>query len=139
MDDCIFCKIVKGEIHCTKVYEDDAVLAFADINPIADGHTLLIPKVHAENIWEISPADMAAIATTAQKVAAGIRDAMQPNGVAVLQLNGEGAGQVVMHYHLHLVPRPRGTAELPITQWKLIPGDMEKIQALADTISAAIR
>ena len=138
MDDCIFCKIVKGEIPCIKVYENDAVLAFADINPIAEGHTLVIPKAHAENIWEISSADMAAIAEAARKVAAGIREAMQPDGVAALQLNGRGAGQVVMHYHLHLVPRPQGAPELPITQWELVPGDMEQIQALAEKITAAI-
>lgn len=138
MDDCIFCKIVKGEIPCIKVYENDAVLAFADINPIADGHTLVIPKAHAENIWEISAADMAAIAEAARNVAAGIREAMQPDGVAALQLNGRGAGQVVMHYHMHLVPRPQGSPELPITQWELVPGDMEKIQSLAEKITASI-
>ena len=138
MDDCIFCKIVKGDIPCTKVYETDRVLAFADINPIADGHTLVIPKAHAENIWEISPEDLSAIHLAAQKVAGGIREALKPNGVAALQLNGRGVGQVVMHYHLHLVPRPQGAKPLPISQWDLAPGDMSKIQDLAGRIAAMI-
>jgi histidine triad (HIT) family protein len=139
MDDCIFCKIINGDIPCTKVYETDRVLAFADINPIADGHTLVIPKAHAENIWEISEEDLSAIHLAAKRVANGMRVALNPNGVAALQLNGGGVGQVVMHYHLHLVPRPEGSPALPISHWDLKPGDMSKIQEIAGKITANIK
>ena len=101
MGDCIFCKIVKGDIPCFKVYEDDRVLAFEDVNPISDGHTLIIPKAHAENIWEISTKDLTAIHLASKKVADAINEVFNPAGVAVLQLNGRGVNQVVMHYHLH--------------------------------------
>ena len=102
MEDCIFCKIIKNEIPSIKVFEDDKVFAFADINPILDGHTLIIPKNHAENIWEIAPDDLAAIHMASQKVASAMQKALEPDGIALFQLNGRGVNQVVMHYHLHL-------------------------------------
>ncbi len=139
MEDCIFCKIVKGEIPCTKVYENDDVLAFADINPIRDGHTLIIPKVHAENIWEISGESLTAIHLASRKVAAAMKKALEPEGIAFVQLNGRGVNQIVMHYHLHLVPRPKGAPELPLTGWEMIPGDMEKIKEIADDIAGAVQ
>ena len=138
MEDCIFCKIIKGEIPCIKVCEDDKVLVFADINPIATGHTLIIPKNHAENIWEISADDLSAIHRASKQVADGIKKALNPLGVAVLQLNGKGVNQVVMHYHLHLIPRLPDTPEIKMTQWELIPGDMEAIKATAAQITAAM-
>ena len=138
MEDCIFCKIIKGEIPCIKVCEDDKVLAFADINPISTGHILIIPKTHAENIWEISADDLAAIHRTSKKVADGIKKALNPLGVAALQLNGKGVNQVVMHYHLHLIPRLPDGPEIKMTKWELIPGDMEAIKATAAKISAAM-
>lgn len=138
MEDCIFCKIVKGEIPCFKVYEDDKVLAFEDINPIDLGHTLIIPKNHAENLFEIPDEDLAAIHLAAKKIAMGIREALNPTGIACLQLNGKGANQVVMHYHFHLVPRHEGAPELPITSWELKPGDMGAIEETAKKIAAAI-
>jgi histidine triad (HIT) family protein len=139
MEDCIFCKIVKGEIPSVKVYEDERVYAFEDINPIATGHTLIIPKAHAENIWEISNEDIAAIHTASRKLAGAIRSALNPVGIAVLQLNGRGVNQVVMHYHLHLIPRLEGAPELTMTEWELKPGDMDAISATGEKISAAIR
>lgn len=139
MEDCIFCKIVKGEIPCVKIYENNDVLAFADINPIRDGHALIIPKVHAENIWEISGESLTAIHLTSKKVAAAMKKALEPEGIAFMQLNGRGVNQVVMHYHLHLVPRPKGAPELPMTGWEMIPGDMEKIKKIAGDIAGAIQ
>ncbi len=139
MADCIFCKIVKGDIPCFKVYEDDRVLAFEDVNPISEGHTLIIPKAHAENIWEISGEDLTAIHLASKKVADAIKEVLNPAGVAVLQLNGRGVNQVVMHYHLHLIPRVSGGPELTMTAWELIPGDMDAIKLTGDKISAAIK
>ncbi len=138
MEDCIFCKIIKGEIPCFKVYEDDKVLAFEDINPVAEGHTLIIPKAHAENLWEISTEDLTAVQLASKKVIQGIKDALNPLGVAVLQLNGRGANQVVMHYHLHLVPRIEGSPELPMISWELKEGDFDAIKKTAEKIAEAI-
>ncbi len=138
MEDCIFCKIVKGDIPCFKVYEDDRVLAFEDVNPISEGHTLIIPKAHAENIWEISDEDLTAIHLASKKVADAIKEVLTPVGVAALQLNGRGVNQVVMHYHLHLIPRVSGSPELKMTAWELIPGDMDAIKLTGDRIAAAL-
>jgi histidine triad (HIT) family protein len=138
MADCIFCKIVKGDIPCFKVYEDDRVLAFEDVNPISEGHTLIIPKAHAENIWEISGEDLTAIHLASKKVADAIKEVLNPAGVAVFQLNGRGVNQVVMHYHLHLIPRVSGGPELTMTAWELIPGDMDAIKQTSDRIAAAM-
>ena len=139
MENCIFCRIVRGEIPCFKVYEDEKVLAFEDINPISEGHTLIIPKTHAENLWEIPQEDLAAIHLASQKVARAIQRALEPIGLAALQLNGKGANQVVMHYHLHLVPRRSGAPGLPITAWDLKPGNMAAIKELAEKIAAAVQ
>ena len=138
MEDCIFCKIVKGDIPCFKVYEDDRVLAFEDVNPISEGHTLIIPKAHAENIWEISSEDLTAIHLASKKVADAIKEVLTPAGVAVLQLNGRGVNQVVMHYHLHLIPRVGGGPELKMTAWELIPGNMDAIKLTGNKIAAAM-
>ncbi|MGD8226241.1 MAG: HIT family protein [Desulfobacteraceae bacterium] len=139
MEDCIFCKIVKGDIPCFKVYEDDRVLAFSDINPIAEGHTLIIPKEHAENLWEIPGEDLSAIHLASKKIIRAIRKALDPTGVAVLQLNGRGVNQVVMHYHLHLMPRTADSPELPVSCWDLKEGDMEAIKQTSEKIASAIK
>jgi histidine triad (HIT) family protein len=139
MDNCIFCKIVRGEIPCFKVYEDEKVLAFEDINPISEGHTLIVPKSHAENLWEISEESLTAIHLASKKVAQAMKEVLKPTGVAALQLNGKGANQVVMHYHLHLIPRVSGSPELPVTAWELKPGNMEAIKKTSARIAAAVR
>jgi len=138
MEDCIFCKIIKGEIPSFKVYEDDKVFAFEDINPISDGHTLIIPKKHAANLWEISAEDLTSVHLASQKIIHAIKEVLNPTGVALLQLNGRGANQVVMHYHLHLVPRTGDAPELSITTWEFNEGDMDAIKQTAEKIAAAI-
>jgi len=137
MEDCIFCKIVKGEIPCFTICEDEKVLAFADINPINTGHTLIIPKSHAENIWEIEEDDLAAIHRASRRLAGAMKTALQPDGIAFLQLNGRAVNQLVMHYHLHLVPRKAEDPALTMTQWELVPGDMKVIEETARKIAAA--
>jgi histidine triad (HIT) family protein len=137
MEDCIFCKIVKGEIPCFTIYEDEKVLAFADINPISTGHTLIIPKSHAENIWEIEADDLAAIHLASRRLAGAIKTALQPDGIALLQLNGRAVNQLVMHYHLHLIPRKTDDPVLTMTEWELVPGDMQMIEETARKIAAA--
>jgi histidine triad (HIT) family protein len=139
MEDCIFCKIVEGEIPCFKVYEDDKVLAFEDISPIAKGHTLIIPKKHSESLWEIPSGDLTAIHLASQKIIHAIKDVLNPTGVVVLQLNGRGVNQVVMHYHLHLMPRTSESPELPVSCWELKEGDMEAIKETAEKIASALK
>ena len=139
MEDCIFCKIVKGEIPSFKVYEDEQVFAFEDINPISPGHTLIIPKKHAQDLWEISDDDLSAVHSASKKIIDAIKDVLRPSGVACLQLNGPGANQVVLHYHLHLIPRIAGDPELPVVNWELKEGDMEAIKETADKIATAIK
>ena len=138
LEDCIFCKIVRGELPSFKVYEDDRVFAFEDINPVSKGHTLVIPKNHAQDLWEITSEDLAALHIASQKIIRAIKIALDPVGVACVQLNGRGVNQVVMHYHLHLVPRSGGEPELPLTSWELRQGDMEVIEKTAEKIAAAI-
>ena len=139
MEDCIFCKIIKGEIPSYKVYEDDRVFAFEDINPIAEGHTLLIPKIHAQDLWEIPAEDLSAVHRASKKIIQAIKDSLNPTGVVCLQLNGRGVNQIVMHYHLHLIPRTAGGPEIPVCEWELKKGDMEAIKRTADRIAAAIQ
>ena len=138
MEECIFCKIVKGEIPCFKVYEDERVLAFEDINPVSTGHTLVIPKRHAKDLWEIEGEDLAAVQLASKKIIQAMR-VLDPSGVACVQLNGRGVNQVVMHYHLHLIPRISGEPPLPITGWELRQGDLKEIKKTADKIASAIK
>ena len=139
MEGCIFCKIVRGDIPCFKIFEDDRVLSFADVNPINTGHTLVIPKRHAENIWEIDGEDLAAIHRASLKIAGAMKTSLDPDGIAFLQLNGRAVNQVVMHYHLHLIPRKSSDPELTMTEWELVPGDMTAIGKTAEAIAAAIK
>lgn len=104
MDDCIFCKIIKGEIPCYKVYEDNNVLAFLDINPLSKGHTLVLPKEHYSNILEIPNDKMCEVQEGVKVVSKRIQDKYKPLGIFINQNNGERAGQEVHHYHVHIKP-----------------------------------
>jgi histidine triad (HIT) family protein len=139
MTDCIFCKIVAGKIPSFKIFEDEKVLAFLDINPVSRGHTLVIPKAHAENLWEIREEDLMAVHAASKKIIRALKDELSPSGVACLQLNGRGVNQVVMHYHLHLIPRTEQDRELPMSTWELTPGDQEAIARLAEDVGARLR
>ena len=100
----IFAKILRGEIPCVKIYEDDKTLAFMDVMPQADGHTLVIPKEPAENLFDLSPEGAAAMVTTTQKVVKAVKKGLDAPGVMLFQLNGKAAGQTVFHIHFHIVP-----------------------------------
>ena len=138
MEDCIFCKIVKGEIPSIKLYEDEHVFSFMDINPVSEGHALVIPKTHAENLWEIPETALSAVHMASKTIVHAMTKAMGPVSVAVVQLNGRGVNQVVMHYHLHLIPRASGGEALKLTAWEMIPGDMDAINRTGAAIAAAI-
>ena len=132
--DCIFCKIIAGEIPSFKIYEDDDTFAFMDINPANEGHALVIPKEHAADVHEVSEAAIAATVVSAKKVAAAIDKTLQPEGLNLLQCNGPAAAQSVMHFHMHVLPRKNGD-DLRLN-WGLEPGDMEAIGQLAQRIGA---
>ena len=119
MDDCIFCKMVAGEIPVVKVYEDEAVLAFLDIGPISDGHTLVIPKVHCGKVHECDPQVLADVWSRLGRIAGAIAGAMKADGYNVLCNNGRAAGQIVDHLHFHThrktnINRTRHQAQVPI-------------------------
>lgn len=104
----VFAKILRGELPCVKVYEDETTLAFMDIMPSVEGHTLVIPKASAENIFDLEPAAAAALIKATQKVAKAVKKALACPGVMIVQLNGAAAGQSIPHIHFHVVPRSEG-------------------------------
>jgi len=130
---CIFCAIAAGEIPSFKVYEDDEVLAYLDINPFTKGHTLVIPKSHSEGLVDTDDATLATIIARVKKVAAHLKTALPCDGFNILQNNGEAAGQTVKHVHFHIVPR---YGQEPIA-FESHPGDMEALKALAERIRLA--
>jgi histidine triad (HIT) family protein len=104
----IFARILRGEIPAHKVFEDAHTLAFMDVMPQSDGHTLVIPKADAENLFDLAPEALTATMLTTQRVARAVKKAFDPPGVMIAQLNGRGAGQSVFHIHFHIVPRYEG-------------------------------
>ncbi|GIN37978.1 HIT family protein [Heyndrickxia oleronia] len=105
MSDCIFCKIVNGEIPSAKIYEDEHVMAFIDISQVTKGHTLIIPKIHKENIFELTPEIASHLFEVVPKIANALKKEFNPIGMNLVNNNGEQAGQTVFHFHLHLIPR----------------------------------
>jgi histidine triad (HIT) family protein len=105
MNDCIFCKIVKGEIPCSKIYEDSNVLAFLDIKPINPGHTLVIPKKHFINVFDSAEEDWSSVMKAVRTVSFAVKKAVDADGLNIMSNNGINAGQVVMHAHTHIIPR----------------------------------
>jgi histidine triad (HIT) family protein len=133
--DCIFCKIVAGNIPCTKLFEDELSLAFMDICPLNQGHLLVIPKEHFETIGEVEPELFGHLAAVLCRLAKAVNSAISPAGLNIMQLNGKAGNQVVPHVHLHLVPRAEGDG-LTICAWEPIPGDKGRIEAAAESIRA---
>ena len=105
LSDCIFCGIIAGSQPCVKLYEDDLTLAFLDINPVAKGHTLVIPKVHSTNLYDINPEDISAISQTVVKLTKALKKTLQCDGINIYQGNEQAAMQVIMHTHFHIIPR----------------------------------
>ena len=106
--DCVFCKIVSGSVPCHKLYEDDTVLAFLDIEPISRGHTLVIPKNHYEKLHECPCDILNSISNSMGKLASAVTDSMNADGYNILCNNGSVAGQLINHMHFHIIPRKKG-------------------------------
>jgi histidine triad (HIT) family protein len=131
--DCLFCRIVAGEIPATIVREDDRTVAFMDINPATRGHLLVVPREHSENLLEIGAADLAACAAAAQELAGLVGERLGADGVNLLNSCGREAWQTVFHFHLHVIPRYAGDPlRLP---WTPAPGDREEIAMAADELT----
>ena len=130
-NDCIFCAIAAGEIPSFKIYEDELVLAYLDINPFSKGHTLVIPKRHAAGLLDADDQILTDVIVRVKKVAAHITAKLGCDGFNVVQNNGEAAGQTVRHLHFHIVPRWNGDNASTFENHK---GDMDALKALADAI-----
>ena len=107
-DDCIFCKIANGDIPVDAIYEDDLVKVIFDAGPASEGHVLIIPKSHADGIYDLTDEQAERIFAVAVKVSNALKKAFEPDGLNVVQNNGEIAGQTVFHFHMHLIPRYKG-------------------------------
>lgn len=103
--ECLFCKIIRGEISSKKVYEDEETMAILDINPASEGHMLVMPKKHSETIFDVKDDDLKAAIATVKKMCDAIKETLSPDGINVLQNNGQQAGQIISHIHFHVVPR----------------------------------
>jgi len=127
--DCLFCRIVAGDVPTQRVYDDERTVAFMDINPTSPGHVLVVPRAHAADLFDISADDLAACLTTAQQIAGWQRSRLKADGVNLLQSTGRAASQVIFHFHLHVIPRYEGDGVVNPLQRG--PGDREEIAAAA--------
>jgi histidine triad (HIT) family protein len=134
--DCVFCTIRDAQIPAMKIYEDDRTFAIMDINPLNTGHCLVVTKTHAPTIWDAAVEDLQAAIATARRVATAVREAVKPDGLNMLQANGQAAFQSVPHYHVHLIPR--WTRDGKGFDWKLVPGDRTQIMAVGQKIRDAV-
>ncbi|HEV8617120.1 MAG TPA: HIT family protein [Methylomirabilota bacterium] len=136
MSDCVFCKIRDGQLPAMKVYEDEQTLAIMDINPLNAGHCLVLTKTHGATIWESAVEDLQAAIATAKKVALGLREAVKPDGLNVLQANGTAAFQSVPHFHLHLIPRWKDDGKG--FDWQEVSGDRAQIIGVGERLRNAL-
>lgn len=139
MSDCIFCKIINGEIPSAKVFENEHVYAFLDISQVTKGHTLVVPKVHKENIYELTPTIASKLFEVVPQIANSIKEQFQPVGLNLLNNNGEKAGQSVFHYHMHIIPR-YGKGDGFGAVWKDHSGQYssEQLQEIAASIQKGL-
>ncbi len=127
-EDCIFCKVLAGEIPSEKVYEDEHAIAVMDINPWTRGHVVVFPRKHAENLFEIDDDELGHVAVAAKRVATKARDALGCDGVNLLQSNGRAAWQTIFHLHVHVIPRYDGDPlELPVHPKPAEPGELAEV------------
>lgn len=117
-DSCIFCKLANGEIPTNTLFENDHFRVILDASPAAEGHALVIPKNHFANAFEIDDETLAEAAQIAKKTAEKMKEVLQPDGINILQNNGEAAGQTVFHYHIHVIPRYKGDDKDVRITWK---------------------
>ena len=129
-NDCVFCAIASGEIPAFKIFEDEEVLAYLDINPFSTGHTLVIPKRHRGGLLDTPDEELAIMLSRVKRIAAHLKETLPCDGFNILQNNGEAAGQTVRHLHFHIVPRCTGAT----LAFENHPGDMAGLGELAERI-----
>ncbi len=133
---CLFCKIVASEIPSTKVYEDDTVLAFLDIHPVNIGHTLVVPKAHHINLYETPDATLAHMMSVVKKLSIAIKGALNTDGINIEMNNDSASGQIILHAHMHIVPRFLGDG---FTHWNGARGYREsEMVEVAEKISSSL-
>lgn len=137
MKDCLFCKIAAGEIPSYTIYEDEEFRAFLDIEPAGIGHTLIVPKQHAANFFELPEEQAAHAMLLAQRIARAMKETLPIDGLNVIQNNGEVAGQTVMHYHLHVIPRYQGVGG--VTLWEKTEVSAEQMQEAAGQLAEKLK
>ena len=136
-DDNIFAKILRGDMPCVKVYEDDDVLSFMDVFPQSRGHTLVIPKKASRNFLDADPETISILIKRVQLISKTVRSALDPDGIVVTQFNGAPAGQTVFHLHFHIIPRYDDMSMSAHASGRM--ADMEELQSIADGIKAALK
>lgn len=136
-DDNVFAKILRGDMPCVKVWENDDVLAFMDVFPQSRGHVLVVHKhSRARNILEIEPDNLRELIAAVQRIAHAVNEALIPDGLTVMQFNGEAGGQTVFHLHFHVIPR---WADQPLGRHGGGMADMDELKGLAQAIAEQIR
>lgn len=133
--DCLFCKIVAGEIPAAVIFENERIMAFCDAFPAGEGHALVVPKAHYADLFELPEALVCEVNAGAQRLALAQRRALAPDGLMVTQFNGAAAGQTVFHYHVHCLPRWAGSEPALHGRTQASPGHL---QAMAERIAAAL-
>lgn len=131
-DDCIFCKLANGVFPTNSIYEDDKFNVILDMGPATKGHALILPKEHADNLYELPDETAAAAMILAKKLATRMVDKLGADGLNVVQNNGEAAGQTVMHYHLHLIPRYKNDGQHIL--WNPTEPSSEELEAVRDLL-----
>jgi len=137
MSDCVFCRIVAGQIPSTRVFEDEHALAFMDLGQVNPGHVLVAVKKHAANVFELEDAQAEAVGRAIVRISKALKKAFEPEGLSVYQANGKAAGQTVFHYHVHLLPRHAGDGMELV--WPVKNPPREKLEEYAGKIRAVLR
>ncbi len=132
MDDCIFCKIISGEIPSMRVYEDDDCVAMMDISPASPGHTLIVPKEHIADLSELDEALAGRLMMVARAIGLRQKEALGADGFNVVQNNGRAAGQTVFHYHIHVIPRYAGGPQMVV--WEPTSPTREQLAEIRDRL-----
>ena len=128
MEECLFCKIVKGELPSSKLYEDEDTLAFLDLFPVKKGHSLVISKEHYENIFDVPAESLSKISSVMKNVADAVKKGVNADGISIAQSNGKDAGQVIPHIHFHVMPRFKDDGLKLWPQGKYEEGEMDKFK-----------
>ena len=128
MEECLFCKIVKGELPSSKLYEDEDTLAFLDLFPVNKGHSLVISKEHYENIFDVPEESLSKISSVMKNVADAVKKGVNADGISIAQSNGKDAGQIIPHIHFHIMPRFKDDGLKLWPQGKYEEGEMDKFK-----------